>query len=170
MGNKMVAIKQCTCCKITKSIKDFYKQKGTLDGKRSACKICIDKSNEKYRKLHPETIKRLKKQFYENNKDKVLKECKRYRSKHRSKYIAHCVNRKALKLRATPKWLTENQLKQIESYYYFSNLLSKDTNTKYSVDHIIPLKGKYVTGLHVPWNLQIMSLKENLSKGNRLNE
>lgn len=70
--------------------------------------------------------------------------------------------------RAQPKWLNIEQIKQIEIFYKIANKMTKTFNIKYSVDHVIPLQGKLVSGLHVPWNLQILTKSKNSSKGNRL--
>ena len=67
---------------------------------------------------------------------------------------------------ATPKWLSLEQLEQMAAIY----IEARARGTGWHVDHIIPLHGKTVCGLHVPWNLQILSAAENLAKGARIDE
>ena len=78
--------------------------------------------------------------------------------------------RRAAKVLACPKWLSNIDLAKIKSIYKMANNLSKKTGTKHHVDHIVPLQGKDVCGLHVPWNLQVLPAEENLRKYNKLIE
>lgn len=80
----------------------------------------------------------------------------------------HNANRRALLIKATPTWLTDEHKKEIKEFYKKAKTMSKNSNIKYEVDHIIPLKSKIVCGLHVPWNLQILSKTENLKKRNTI--
>ena len=81
---------------------------------------------------------------------------------------AHCAKRRARKHHATPEWLNEDDLWMIEEIYHLANLRTKVTGTDWAVDHIIPLQSKRVCGLHVPWNLQVITSSENSVKGNRI--
>lgn len=71
---------------------------------------------------------------------------------------------------AAPKWLTAEQKAHIATLYMQARALTKKTGVKYVVDHIIPLRSPDVCGLHVPWNLQILTHNENCAKSNKLVE
>jgi 5-methylcytosine-specific restriction endonuclease McrA len=69
-----------------------------------------------------------------------------------------------------PKWISKEQRKEIELIYEHARECTVLTGDRYVVDHIVPLKGVNVCGLHVPWNLQVLPSDVNDSKGNRLIE
>ena len=69
---------------------------------------------------------------------------------------------------ATPHWLTEAQFKIIRSIYEQAISLTKATGVQYVVDHIIPLQHDAVCGLHVPWNLRVITRAENGLKSNKI--
>lgn len=69
---------------------------------------------------------------------------------------------------ATPGWLTDEQRKQIQWFYDMAKELQWLSEELLTVDHIIPLQGRSVRGLHVPWNLQILPHSLNCQKGNQV--
>ena len=70
----------------------------------------------------------------------------------------------AKKLNATPSWA---DLKAMEIIYERARDETQVTGVVMHVDHIVPLVSDIVCGLHVPWNLEVITGKANLSKGNR---
>lgn len=74
--------------------------------------------------------------------------------------------RKAMKLRATPPWA---DVDAIEGMYELCGIF-RSVGLDLHVDHILPLKGKHVSGLHVAENLQLLHASDNLKKKNRLLE
>ena len=87
---------------------------------------------------------------------------RKYIKNNRDKYTAYLAKYRAKKLNATPKWLTAKQLEEIQQIY------TKARELGLEVDHIIPLQGKNVCGLHVPWNLQLLTRQQNASKSNKI--
>jgi hypothetical protein len=69
---------------------------------------------------------------------------------------------------ATPKWLTKDQKDAIKQLYITAQRLTEATGERYVVDHILPLINDDVCGLHVPWNLRVITQDENLVKSNKL--
>lgn len=104
--------------------------------------------------------------YYYANHDKA-KERQLDRQKTRLPQIAaYEAARRALKLQRTPKWLTEVDRERIQNEYKLAALQTKITGEPWHVDHIIPLQGKLVSGLHVPSNLVAMRGVDNISKNN----
>lgn len=105
-----------------------------------------------YNNRHPEREVARHALYYKNNK---------------SKFAAQVRKRQADKIKATPAWAN---LKEIEKFYELRIKLTAETGVKHHVDHIIPLRGKYVCGLHVHTNLQVIPAEVNLSKSNHMLE
>lgn len=84
---------------------------------------------------------------------------KKHRSEHRADYNARSSSRRAAKLQRTPSWANLDKIKEIY----------RMCPEGYHVDHIVPLQGELVSGLHVENNLQHLPASENLAKGNKFN-
>lgn len=110
----------------------------------------------KWRKLNPnhEGTKAAKKAYAASEQGKL------------KKYVG-TAKRRAAMLQRTPKWLTAIDFERIENEYKLATLLTKVTGSPWHVDHVIPLQGKFVSGFHVPSNLQVMRGSENIAKANQ---
>jgi len=80
---------------------------------------------------------------------------------------AHSRRYMMLRRKACPKWLSSSDIKLIEGLYIKAQQLTRETGVLHHVDHIVPIQGKLVSGLHVPWNLQVLTTADNLSKSNK---
>jgi hypothetical protein len=86
--------------------------------------------------------------------------CKRNRGKKNAEWAKY----RADKLQRTPKWA---DLEMIRKIYDTSTWITKVTGLEHHVDHIIPMRGKLVSGLHIAENLRVLPGPENLAKGSK---
>ena len=135
--------------------------------------------NEKFRKNNPnyskdwfrdnpDKARSYSSSYLINNRDKInTSRLEMYRI-NPSKYRGYSSNYRASKSSATPSWLTKEQKDSINNFYEQARDCEVTSGMKYEVDHIIPLNGKNVCGLHVPWNLQVLPRDINRAKSNSL--
>ncbi len=90
-----------------------------------------------------------------------------YYKNNKHKFIAHNALREERIQRATPPWLTKEQRLAMETVYKDAAELTLLTGIRHEVDHIHPIKGRKSCGLHVPWNLQVLTWRENNRKRNK---
>jgi hypothetical protein len=124
-------------------------------------------SNKLWRDENKEYIAVYKKTWRENHKDKQNLYNKLWKKLNPEKVNAQISKRRSAKLNRIPKWLNLDALREIENLYKLAIDKTKETGIKWHVDHIIPLQGKIVSGLHVPANLQVIPAVENLKKNNK---
>lgn len=137
---------------------------------------------KKYRESHPDRVAAQYRNWRVNNPDKVKKKNDAWQTANWDKYLnissgwkkknrahvnAKAKQRKLSQSQRTPKWLTEQDLVDIKKFYVLADELTKAYGFPWHVDHIVPLNGRNVSGLHVVTNLQVIPGSENSRKGNR---
>jgi len=190
------AIKKCCKCKVEKPFSDFYATSTNKDGLHTVCISCSKEyyasdpernklrwqqySNKNQDKLRRYTESRTeaKREYDERyrlenaekiqernirNREKRNAKRREYGIKNRAKILADNAKRVAAKLKAIPKWADMDAIKQI---YKECSDMSKATGIEYHVDHMVPLRGKTVCGLHCEDNLRIILGSENCKKLN----
>jgi hypothetical protein len=110
-----------------------------------------------YRNANKQKLAELNKQWREKNKDVLSEKRKKYQKDNAELINARCMKRHCKKLQRIPKWADLDKIKDVYA----------NCPKGMEVDHIIPLQGELVSGLHVAENLQYLTQKENCSKNNK---
>jgi hypothetical protein len=127
----------------------------------------LKKQAKEYNEKNKEKIKVQKQEYYVKTKTRFVEYAKQYASKNPHIINKAAAKRKAAKLDRTPLWLTEDDLWIINEMYELAAMRTNLHGFSWHVDHIIPLQGKLVSGLHIPKNLQVIPATVNHTKNNR---
>ena len=121
------------------------------------------RETEQYQKHRDKKVAR-QQEYNEQNRGAINERQREYYSENKEQAIANNAKRRAAQLDRTPDYSNDEAIKRV---YEQAGLLSEATGTPHHVDHVIPLQGENVSGLHVPGNLMITPSDLNLSKSNK---
>lgn len=137
-----------------------------IDAKcREGRKGRIRETNRAYYAANAEKIRELNRVWREANPERMTAIRRAHYHANRPSYHAASSKRRAAKLTGTPPWV---DLEAIAAVYAEAKRLTRETGIPHDVDHIVPLQGKNVCGLHVPWNLRPLPSAQNRAKQNKL--
>ena len=159
--------KKCPKCGKTKLFSEFHKKSKNAKGLKPRCKECIKEDSAAYYEKHKEKISAKAAKYFQENKDKLLEKMKKWHEQNPAAHSVYSSKRRAQERKAAPPWLTEQDWLFIKCRYQVAEMRSRCDDMQWHVDHIVPLRGKKVCGLHVPWNLRVIPAVENLRKGNK---
>jgi hypothetical protein len=125
--------------------------------KTNSNKLALYEDSRKDRKKEQDSLR------YKSKREEFLDYSKNYRVDNREKMRARDAEKRAWVLNATPDYAN---LENIDNIYKEARELELKDGIPRHVDHIIPLRGKSVCGLHVEQNLQILTATENMKKSN----
>ena len=132
------------------------------------CVECAHECGRDWRAANPERVREYWRKYRAANADSLREyereQNRKWKAANPEKCAAHGAARRARRLKSTPAWA---DLSEIEKFYNLARRLTETTGEEHHVDHIIPLQGRRVCGLHVETNLQVLTAADNLAKGNR---
>lgn len=170
-------IKKCACCKSEKILSDFGTDNGRRDKLNPYCRSCVSEKQRLYKEKNLEKVRASKIAYDRRNKEKIKKwrqenaemlklywieYGKRYRQEFKAETAARSRRQQAARRRAVPGWFDKEKAEEI----YIKAQKMRESGLDVEVDHIFPILGENVCGLHWHGNLQILGKSENRSKGN----
>lgn len=156
---------------IARGLKRFFEGKACIRGhvserytRNRGCVQCDYLRCEKYRAENSETIRAKNRKYYYGDIEKAHEQRAAYQRNHPELMRAKSAERYAAKLQRIPSWVDMNEIRAI---YNEAHRITSETNIPHEVDHIVPLLGEKVSGLHVRNNLQVIPATMNRVKSNR---
>tara|TARA_R110000868_G_scaffold25102_3_gene98011 strand:- start:5219 stop:5743 length:525 start_codon:yes stop_codon:yes gene_type:complete len=114
-----------------------------------------------------EQVKSTRRESYKKHQATALASKKIYRTENKGKINALCAARKKVIKQRTPQWLTKFDRLKIRCMYQLAAMYTRENAEPWHVDHVIPLQGFVVSGLHVPNNLRVIRGLDNIKKKNK---
>ena len=175
--------KTCSYCREEKPLDAFHKRRRSkLDGRGSVCKDCACRSTQAWYKANKERAAARRSTYAKENAERLgaardvwlaqnverVRGIKaRYRERHPEKDRTNTAQRRASRLRAVTLWDADLDALVLSEAHALAKAREKATGLAWHVDHIVPLRGKHVCGLHNAYNVQVIPAVANLRKSNR---
>ena len=124
----------------------------------------VDKSRQRargYAEAHKVEAAARTKEWTQRNQERKKASDKRWKDNNPSHYHSLKAKYRAARRMACPPWVDDAHMARIHEVYRLRRQISEQTGVVHEVDHIVPLQGKTVCGLHVWWNLRVIPREEN---------
>jgi transcriptional regulator with AAA-type ATPase domain len=170
LANRRVANWTCVVCHAEKAAEFLpkWREKNPKKNKIYAEKYADAHaaSTKAWRDANKERCYETGKKWRQQYPEKCNEFSREWRSRNRDAMNALKAKRRADILTRLPKWLSSDEKWMIGQAYSLARLRTQMTGFDWHVDHVLPLRGRTVSGLHTPYNLQVIPAVENLRKGN----
>lgn len=173
MDERKADRKYCLTCKLEKdrekcALPDMKAKRAAYDRQRweNDRDYMVEKNRSYYAK-NADAVNAQKREYRVENLEMLTAANRVWRAANPHVHRHHNSSRKKMTKRATPPWA---DMVSIRAVYAEAERLSIETGVLHHVDHIVPLKGDNVCGLHVHWNLRPLPWRDNLSKKNKFHE
>jgi 5-methylcytosine-specific restriction endonuclease McrA len=153
-------------------LKQRERQRRYAEKHKDKVKAAIKKWNSE----NKDKLNEASKAWYDRNKDsKEFKDknslkTREWNAKNPEKVLEQSARKRATKLQRVPIWITQEDKWLMQEIYRLAKDRTRLLGFEWQVDHIIPLRGKNVSGLHVPSNLRVIEKTQNLKKSNKFKE
>lgn len=170
MGQKVITRSEAIAKGYTHYFTGVPCKHGHLAVRTVAARICVecDRIRKAKRRIEDNSkVCETRRLAYQRHKVSALAAKKAYRHRNKGKITALNTKRKAVVKQRTPSWLTPDDIWLIREAYELAALRTAVLNFSWNVDHVIPLQGRTVSGLHVPTNLNVIPAVDNIRKKNK---